>query len=66
MEIDRKTPRGPEKLTEYLEQVEDLAFSYLEKGRSFDVVHTEYGLEILKQNKDELNEDIYYKLIVIT
>jgi len=31
----------------------------LEKGRDFDVVHTKYGLEVLKEEKENLDEDIY-------
>ncbi len=51
-EISENTP-------EYEKEIEDIAFSYLEKGRSFDVIHTEYGLEVLQENRGELEKDIY-------
>ena len=59
MDIDKKPQTEQEQIPKYEEQVENLALSYLETGRSFDIVHTEYGLEVLKENKGELDEDIY-------
>jgi len=48
-----------EEASKYEKEIEEIAFSYLEKGRNFDVVHTEYGLEVLQEHREELEEDIY-------
>ena len=39
--------------SEFEKNTETLALKYLEKGRDFDVVHTKYGLEVLKEEKEK-------------
>lgn len=48
-----------ENTSQFEKQTENLSLEYLEKGRDFDVVHTQYGLEVLKENEENLDEDIY-------
>jgi len=43
----------------YEKQIENLALSYLKKGRNFDIIHTKYGLDVLRKNKKLLDKDIY-------